>query len=331
MNLGIIGTGKIVEEALFAIHDMDGINLNAIFARPHSLQKGENLAKKYAIKTVYTDYDQLLDESQVDTVYIGLINNVHYEYAKKALQKNKHVILEKPFTVSYEQAYDLVEFAREKNLFILEAITILHSNIFDEMRKNLSKLGPIKAVLCNYSQYSSRYDNYLNKIVDPVFDPDLNGGALLDINIYNIHYCVGLFGKPKSSTYYANRGFNGIDTSGTLILEYDGFTAVCTGAKDSDSPCFVSIQGEKGYMYISGKPNIPQKLTIVSVDNDGSLQKDAAGALQRATNTIEIDSPISQHRMVDEFKDFVDIIDNNKVDDAMKYMNETLEVMKTIA
>ncbi|SER52871.1 Gfo/Idh/MocA family protein [Lachnobacterium bovis] len=330
MNLAIIGTGKIVSESLYAIQSIENINLKAIYARKHSEEKGISFAKKYSIDTVYTDYDELLNNSEIDTVYIGLINSVHYEYAKKALENNKHVILEKPFTGTYEQACELVDIAINKKLFILEAITVLHSQIFKEMKSNLHKLGKIKAMLCNYSQYSSRYDNYLKGIVEPAFNPDLYGGALLDINIYNIHYCVGLLGQPRKSTYFANRGFNGVDTSGTIVLEYDGFSAVCTGAKDSDSPSFISIQGENGYMCIQGKPNVPQKLTMVLVDKNSIPQKDAAGALKRAINTIEFESDTKKHRMVDEFKNFVDIIDNNRSKEAKKLMDESLEVMKVV-
>ena len=96
MKLGIIGTGKIVEDALFAIEPVSQIELKAIFAREHSRQKAEDFAARYKIAEVYTDYDELLEKADIDTVYIGLINSVHYENAKKALLKDKNVILAKP-------------------------------------------------------------------------------------------------------------------------------------------------------------------------------------------------------------------------------------------
>ena len=93
MKLGIAGTGKIVEDALYAIEPIREIAVNAIFARLHSQEKGEALAARYAIPAVCTDYDEMLDRTDIDTVYIGLINSVHYEYAKRALNKKKNVIL----------------------------------------------------------------------------------------------------------------------------------------------------------------------------------------------------------------------------------------------
>ena len=92
MKLGIIGTGKIVEDALFAIEPVSQIELKAIFAREHSRQKAEDFAARHKISEVYTDYDELLEKADIDTVYIGLINSVHYEYAKKALLKNKKLL-----------------------------------------------------------------------------------------------------------------------------------------------------------------------------------------------------------------------------------------------
>ena len=331
MKLGIIGTGKIIVDALYAMEPLSEISRNAIFARPHSRDKGEELAKQYSIAEVYTDYDDLLDKADIDTVYIGLINSVHYEYAKRALDKNKNVILEKPFAGTYDEAKELVDLAKTKNLFVFEAITVLHNDVITKMKENLPKLGQIRMMLANYSQYSSRYDKYLKGEVDHSFDPEYLGGALRDINVYNLHYAVELFGAPQKTQYFPNTGFNGIDVSGTMVLEYDGFSAVCTGAKDSDSPCFVQIQGEKGYMRIEGKPNVAPNLTIVITDyTKDELVRDAAGAMVRPVLKEEFIPDEVHHRMTREFKDFARMIDEKDFDLAEHYATETLGVMRIV-
>lgn len=331
MKLGVIGTGKIVVDALYAMEPLEEIKCNAIFARPHSRIKGEELSNKYSIPEVYTDYDELLDKADVDTVYIGLINSVHYEYAKRALEKDKNVILEKPFAGTYEEAKELVLLAKARDLFIFEAITVLHNDVIEKMRENLPKLGKIRMMMANYSQYSSRYDRYLAGEVDHSFDPDYLGGALRDINVYNIHYAVSLFGTPKATHYYPNVGFNGIDISGTMIMEYEGFSAVCTGAKDSDSPGFVIVQGEKGYMRIEGKPNVASNLTIVITDETKTgIERDAAGAVIRPVITEEFVPDQVHHRMTREFSDFARMIGEKDKDVAERYVEETLEVMKIV-
>ena len=331
MKIGIIGTGKIIVDALYAMEPLSDISRNAIFARPHSRDKGEELAKQYSIAEVYTDYDELLDKADIDTVYIGLINSVHFEYAKRALDKNKNVILEKPFAGTYDEAKELVDLARAKKLFVFEAITVLHNDVITKMKENLPKLGQIRMMLANYSQYSSRYDKYLKGEVDHSFDPEYLGGALRDINVYNLHYAVELFGAPQKTHYFPNTGFNGIDVSGTMVLEYDGFSAVCTGAKDSDSPCFVQIQGEKGYMRIEGKPNVAPNLTIVITDNTkDELVRDAAGAMVRPVLKEEFIPDEVHHRMTREFKDFARMIDEKDFDLAEHYATETLGVMRIV-
>ena len=331
MKLGIIGTGKIIIDALYAMEPLKEISRNAIFARPHSREKAEELASKYSIPEIYTDYDVLLDKADVDTVYIGLINSVHYEYAKRALEKNKNVILEKPFAGTYGEAKELIDLARQNDLFVFEAVTVLHNDVIEKMRENLPKLGRIRMMLANYSQYSSRYDRYLIGEVDHSFDPEYLGGALRDINVYNIHYAVELFGAPIRTQYYPNTGFNGIDTSGTMVMEYDGFSAVCTGAKDSDSPCFVQIQGEKGYMRIDGKPNVASNLTVVLTDEENTeTHRDAAGAMVRPVITQEFVPEKVHHRMTREFSDFAKMIDGKDRALADRFAEETLGVMRIV-
>lgn len=315
MKLAIIGTGKIVSDALPAIREAGGIDVNAILARPHSLERGNELASLFDIPDVYTDYEELLSEADIDTVYIGLVNSVHYEYARRALEYGRNVILEKPFTVTPDEAEDLLRLAADKDLFIFEAITVLHNGVFKKMKEDLPKLGAIRIMQANFSQYSSRYERYLEGIVDPAFDPERMGGALRDINIYNIHYAAALLGAPKSAHYYPNRGYNGIDTSGVLVMDYGSFKAVCTAAKDSDSPCFVMIQGEHGYMRIDGKPNGADNLTTV---------------IRGAEESTEIYTEEAHHRMAPEFRDFADIIDSRDHKRAGYLGDETLEVMKIL-
>ena len=334
MKLAFIGTGKIVHDALGAVKEEAQIEKTAVFARPRSLEKAQALAREHNIGEVWTDYDELLQKTQADTVYIGLINSAHYPYAKKALQQGKNVILEKPFTPFLTEAEELMALAKERDLCIFEAITVLHSDIIREMEKNLPRLGRLRMALCNYSQYSSRYDDYLLGKAAHAFDPEYYGGALYDINVYNIHYCLTLLGTPKEAAYHANFGFNGIDTSGTLVLTYPSFCAVCTGAKDSDSPCFIQIQGEKGWMRLEGKPNSPARLVTVYVNEaDGTLVRDASGAMVRSTLTETYEPRPVPHRMTQEFLDFAAIIDGKSPEHRKEYQRlseETLAVVRIL-
>lgn len=96
----------------------------------------------------------------------------------------------------------------------------------------------------NYTQYSSRYDAFLEGKIAPVFDPNKDGGALMDLNIYNIHLLAALFGLPDKVQYYANMQ-KGVDTSGILHLSYPDKQASLTASKDSYVTPRSFIEGEK--------------------------------------------------------------------------------------
>lgn len=311
MNLGIAGSGGIVSEALTALEPVESVQAKAIWVRPHSQPKGQALAQDYDIPALYTDYEAFLQQADIDTVYIGLVNSAHYEYTRKALLFGKNVIVEKPFASNLREVRELVELAQEKNLFLWEAVSLLHMPNFAKLQELLPQLGTIRMVQANYSQYSSRYDKYLSGTVLPAFDPQLSGGALYDINIYNLNLIVGLFGSPKSVSYHPTKGFNGIDTSGVAILAYDGFQSVAVGAKDSASPSGCLIQGEKGYIQVDAAPN---ELTRIVLCHRMDGRKEEY-ALNRYS-----------HRLSHEFAHFAAMLADNDLTLRDHYLTISLQV-----
>lgn len=267
MKIGIVGNGMIVGMFLHDAACVEHGEAVALCVRPHSLEKGRKIAKEYGIPLVETDYDTFLKNPGIETVYIGISNLMHYEYAKKALEAGKHVICEKPFTVNSAQAGELAAMAKERRLFLWEAFIIPYLPAYSTVKNALSKVGNVKLVQCNYSKISSRYAQYLNGVILPAFDPALSGGALYDLNIYNLHFTAGLFGRPKTAHYYPTRGYNGVDTSGIAVLEYDTFHAVCCGAKDSTSPSGFIIQGDSGTL--RGEGSVSTLSKIIFSDKSG--------------------------------------------------------------
>ena len=313
MKIAILGTGFIIREALTAMSEVPEIELAAILARPHSVDKGRAFAEEFGIGKVYTDYDRLLADPEIDTVYVGLINLVHYEYGKKALLADKNVIMEKPFTTLTAHAQELADIARSRGRFIFEAVTNRNCRIIEKMRETLPQIGRIRMIQANYSQYSSRYDRYLTGDVAPAFDLAACGGALYDLNVYNFNMAIALVGEPEEVKYYPNIGFNGVDTSGIAILQYRDFVGVLAGAKDSDSPCHFTIQGEKGWIQVPGKPNEVERLRIC------------------VNKKIEdFTPPADKNRMVQEFRNFSKAVAENDRSFMEREIEITLAVMRTI-
>ena len=311
MKLGIVGSGGIVNDVLIALKPINTIEIQAIWVRPHSESKGQALAQKNNISQVYTDYEAFLKQADIDTAYIALVNSAHYEYAKKALLAGHNVIVEKPFGSNLREVQELVQLAKEKNLFLWEAVSLLHMPNFRKLQELLPKLDPIRMVQANYSQYSSRYDKYLEGTVLPAFDPQLSGGALYDINIYNLNLIIGLFGAPNSLVYQARKGFNGIDTSGVVLMSYPEFQALAIGAKDSASPSTCLIQGEKGWLKVETAPNQLEKITC---------------QIRREDNIQEYALNQYPHRLSHEFAAFAAMLANKDFAGRDLYLNISLQV-----
>ncbi len=266
IRLGTIGSGVIVRAILNNVMRTEGIELEAVYSR--SQEKGDKLAGEYGCQKVYTDMDAFLADENVNLVYIATPNLLHYEQAKRALLAGKHVLLEKPFTTKAEHARELAQIAKERKLFLVEAAPTSFLPNFEILKEQLSKVGKIKLVMSNYSQYSSRYDAVLRGEKPAIFDPDYAGGCLMDINFYNVLLNVLLFGKPRAATYHANR-FPGLtDTSGIMVLEYDGFVSTNAGAKDTWGVNFFQIEGEQGYIYVESGANGIQSLRVVTKTSD---------------------------------------------------------------
>ena len=249
MNLCAIGTSFITRNMLqeFALSDV--LHCTAIYSRKE--ETGRAMADEFGIQKVYTSMEEMLADPAIDMVYVASPNSVHYAQAKAALLAGKHVLCEKPFTPTVAEADELIALAKEKGLLLFEAITTAHHPHYAFVKENLSKLGKLKLVSATFCQFSSRYPALLAGNPSPVLNHAFAGGALMDINLYNIHFVVGLFGAPKSVRYFPNCHETGVDTSGLLVLEYDDFVCQCTGAKDSAARNGVQIIGEDGYMEVT--------------------------------------------------------------------------------
>ncbi len=264
--LGTIGSGSIVHTILDQVNVTDGIRLTAVYSRTE--EKGRKVAAEYGADRVYTDLDAFLADEEMNTVYIASPNLLHYEQTRKTLLAGKHVICEKPFCTKADQARELTALAKEKRLFLADAVPTAFLPNLEVLKRELPKVGKVRLVLGNYSQYSSRYDLVLQGEVPNVFNPEYGGGCLMDINFYNVYLNAALFGKPMSSVYYPNRCGELADTSGVLIMQYDGFVSSSAGAKDTWGVNYFQIEGEKGHIYIRDGSNGLAEIRVVTKDSE---------------------------------------------------------------
>lgn len=313
MKIAILGAGTIVPDFLEAAGQLPEVEIEAIFGRTSSRQRMKELKNQYSIHKISYDYDELLADPDLDAVYVALPNHLHCTFAEQAIRQKKHVIVEKPFAGSYGQATELIELAEKHKVIVFEAISNQYMPNYSKTRELLGEIGTVKIVQLNYSQYSRRYDLFRKGTVLPVFDPKQSGGALMDLNVYNIHYIVGLFGRPEAVHYIANIE-KGIDTSGILTLQYPDFQCVSIGAKDCKAPTFITIQGEEGYLHSDEPANGYGTFGVVRKDREAELF-----ALNKR-----------RPRLYYELKTFLDLVMTKDFERARQYSRQTLLVMEIL-
>lgn len=295
LQIAVLSTSRIVAEFLAHAAEMPEISVQALCCRPQSAEKARAWAAQYGIPAVYTEEAACYGAGGFDAVYIGTANHLHYSAAKRALQAGYHVILEKPFTGTAAEARELYTLADAKGVVLFEAITIPYLPQFAFLRQALPGLGPVRGAMASFCARSARYDDYLNGIWNTTFDPACLGGALNDMNVYNLHLLLGLLGAPQRAEYRASRGPNGIDTAGLALLDYGGFTAAALAAKDSEGVNGLVLQGPGGRLIVEGGTNaLPVVYSVAGGVRGGGVRTDGPAP--------------ARHRMAYEFAEFARII-----------------------
>lgn len=307
MKIGTLGTSQITQQFIETAQQVANCRVIACCSR--ELSKAKELAEQFNVEDFYNDFDQMCKDGKIDTVYIACPNHYHYSYAKKALLHNLNVIVEKPFTSNYTEACKLIELAKSKKKYLFEAMPILYSKEYKQFKKYVSELQDIKIINANYSQRSRKYDEVLANKIPNSFDIKQSGGALMDLNIYNIHALLDLFGEPKECFYHANKIENGIDTSGIAILSYEDKQAVCTAAKDSTSPNYFEVQGNNGYVNIIGGINFGETI-FSSIHKEESLYT------------------LKQERLKNEIVYINELVNLNDLEMCYSILEQTKKVMK---
>lgn len=186
MRYGILSTSSIAPRFIAAVRQVNAGEIVALSSR--SLEKAREKAALWQIPTAYGSHEELLNDPNVDIVYISNVNAQHYRWAKAALERGKHVVCEKPCTVSEQQTRELFEIARQRKLFLMEAEKMLFLPAICEVKKRLDAgaLGKICMAELSHS-FAPTYNNWM-------FDPEAGGGTLLSSGIYAVQLLLWLLG-----------------------------------------------------------------------------------------------------------------------------------------
>ncbi len=244
MRIATVGTSGITEKMISAIKNKTGIELAAVYSRDETRAKA--FAEKHGAGTYFTDLTKMAESDAFDAVYIASPNAFHETQSRLFLEHGKHVLCEKPMTVTEDEEAALYALAKEKGLIYLEAIMSLHTPAFGTLKESLRKIGTVRSVSLQYCQLSSKYPAFLEGRNPNIFNPEMKAGCLMDIGVYPIYLAAALFGMPDRIASDAVFLPSGADASGCAILKYDGFTVDLHYSKVAQSYAPSEFLGDRG-------------------------------------------------------------------------------------
>ena len=238
LRYAIVGTNWLSHIYYHAI-EAAGDRVAAVCSR--SRERAAELGQGKAL--VYTELDEMLKNPDIDVVYLCISNVLHADAALRCLRAGKHVLCEKPATVSAAEMEEILHTARTEGRIFAEAVMNFYSPVTDRLRAELAQDSVVSARL-DYSQRSSKLDKLRAGAHITSFDRALYGGVLTDLGCYVLHFAVNLFGAPKKLD--ASAVFLGeVDGTDVLTLHYDGFDVSVTVSKCAHSMIGSEIQCDR--------------------------------------------------------------------------------------
>ncbi|MEE9374313.1 MAG: Gfo/Idh/MocA family oxidoreductase [Saprospiraceae bacterium] len=248
LKWGIIAPGKIAQKFAFDLQLVEHNTLYAVASR--NIEKATLFASKYGAKKAYGSYDELLNDEQVDVVYIANPHPFHAESTIKTLNAGKHVLCEKPLGINKLEVQSIISASTANNRFMMEALwSRFNPNIIaclDKIREG--DIGNPNHLTADFT-FSGNHSNE-----GRLLNIDLAGGSLLDVGIYPVFLSYLIFGKPKSiKAHGILHKTTGVDTHFSASLLYDNAIAQISSNIMSQSDMVAKIAGTKGAIYIDSR------------------------------------------------------------------------------
>ncbi|WP_020574394.1 Gfo/Idh/MocA family protein [Actinopolymorpha alba] len=240
---GIVATGNIAtvfarDLALLADHEVVAVG-------SRSLERAKTFAEKYDVRRAYGSYTEVADDPDVDVVYVATPHSDHLATARYAIQAGKAVLCEKALTVNAAEARELIALAREKQVFLMEAMWMRCNPLHLRLRELVAAgaIGEPRSVQASLG-FLATYDPN-----DRLFAPELAGGALLDVGVYPVSLAHHLLGAPRSVRATGTLAPTGVDATVGMLLDYDGdAVANLTGSLTGSLPNTASVAGTDGWI-----------------------------------------------------------------------------------
>lgn len=305
---GILGPGGIAQAFAKDLTFIEGHTIGAVGSR--SIANAQSFAKTFG-GTAYGSYEELVADSGIDAIYVATPHPAHHDNVILALNAGKPVLCEKPFAVNAQQAQAMVDAAAKNKVALMEAMWARFLPHYAKVREIVASgvLGPILSIHADHGQRLA--DQGIARLVDP----QLAGGALLDLGIYPISFAHMILGNPRSITSKAVMTDRGVDAQTSMIFSYDnGVQAVLTTTMIEQTPCRAVVAGLHGWLEIDRTFYNPASMRVIL--NDGSV--------------TEYSSAYVGHGLREQAESFKQIVQSGAVESKVLTWKDTVDIMKSM-
>ncbi len=310
---GILGAGNIAHSFAKGLLSLPDAGVQSVASR--TPDKLETFAAEYGIPVRHASYEALASDPSVDVVYIAVPHSSHYDMIRLCLEHGKHVVCEKPMTYCALRTREAAALARNRKLFLMEAMWTRFFPLMQEVRIRIAR-GEIGEIRMIQADFGFRADIHPE---GRLFDPNLAGGSLLDVGVYPISLFHMLLGKPRQITGFAAMGGTGVDEQAAWVFRYDGGQlAIGSSAVRTSTPHEALIAGTEGSIHIASPWWKPTRMTLrhpgkpdATVEHpleSTGMQYEAAAAMECIRNhriecpVIPLDESIAIAESMDELR-----------------------------
>jgi predicted dehydrogenase len=301
---GILGCGRIARKFASDLKLVKNAELIACGAR--SKQSADEFASEFSVKHVHYSYDELVKNNEVDVIYVATPHSHHHEHTLLCIENNKAVLCEKAFAINYEQAEEMISAARNKKVFLMEAVWTKFLSPFNTVKKmiNDGMLGEIKSMQLDFGFRPPEKD-----APQRIYDPELGGGTMLDIGIYNVFTVLFFLGKPDNIEATMTPAYTGVDAQCAATFTYNnGAIAQLFSTFLSDTSTELDIFGTRGRVrltaryytpfttieYYTGKPDTKQIIPVNEKEEGWGYEHEAQHVCECLEKGLT-ESPVMTH------------------------------------
>lgn len=305
---GILGTGAIAAKFAEGLTYLPEARLVAVGSRTRA--SADAFGARWGVSRRHASYEALAADPEVDAVYVATPHPFHAENSLLCLEAGKAVLCEKPFTVNARQAEAVVARARERRLFLMEAMWTRFLPVFVKLR-GLLKEGALGEVRMLQSDFGFRSE--LNP-KGRLFNPQLGGGALLDVGVYTVSLASMVLGTPPRIAAHAHLGATGVDEQAALVLGYPGGAlALLSAATRTTTPQAATIMGTEGWLRVHAPWWRASRMTLV-----------------RGGREETVDAPFEGNGYQFEAAEVGRCLREGRGESDVMPLGETLEIMRTM-